>query len=166
MPKAQTENLENKLTLSRSNKLEKRPGQWETTESNCSPTNQLPLWSTRTNPALGSSLLLVLASKVSLWCHMQETNDSSAKPHSGFLKLFPLTFLPPTSIMLSILMVVIKCRQGSTCRRKSLFSLRFTGCIIQHNGSYPCHAHQRSCAVGYLAFPINKLLWHVPVFSK
>ena len=61
-------------------------------------------------------------------------------------------------------MVVIKCRQGSTCRRKSLFSLRFTGGIIQHNGSYQCHADQRSCAVGYLAFPIPQSLWHVLSF--
>lgn len=127
------------------------------------------------NPALGSTLLLagILHSLQNLIMMSHEIDQSKlCKTHGGFFcfvlffNLFPLTFLPPTSTMPSFLMVVIKCRKGSTYWRKSLFRLRFTGDKIQQNGSHECHADQHSCAVGSMAFPILEFLWHVLVFSK
>lgn len=53
-------------------------------------------------------------------------------------------------------MVVIKYRQGSTNRMKSLFNLRLTEYIRKHNGS--TNDIDISCAVDYMVFPITEIL--------
>lgn len=95
IPKDQTENLRNKLSTSRSNKLGKMPSLRETAESNCSPTNHLPLWSTRTNPAPCCWLVFNISYKDSLWCHLHWTNQGLGQKSTVFYKIISFHTLAP-----------------------------------------------------------------------